>query len=80
MLAGTTMWKKRENELLGKKMNFLPSAQTVSSPRLVTPPDLVHPGKILLARLQQYVNHELLDVQAGFRKGRGTRDQIANIR
>ena len=36
--------------------------------------------KILHARLQQYVNHELPDVQAGFRKGRGTRDQIANIR
>ena len=35
--------------------------------------------KILQARLQQYVNQELLDVQAGFRKGRGTRDQIANI-
>ena len=35
--------------------------------------------KILQARLQQYVNHELSDVQAGFRKGRGTRDQIANI-
>ena len=35
--------------------------------------------KILQARLQQYVNHELLDVQAGFRKGRVTRDQIANI-
>ena len=35
--------------------------------------------KILPARLQQYVNHELPDVQAGFRKGRGTRDQIANI-
>ena len=35
--------------------------------------------KILQARLQQYVNCELLDVQAGFRKGRGTRDQIANI-
>ena len=35
--------------------------------------------KILQARLQQYVNHELLDVQAGFIKGRGTRDQIANI-
>ena len=34
---------------------------------------------ILQARLQQYVNHQLLDVQAGFRKGRGTRDQIANI-
>ena len=36
--------------------------------------------KILQARLQQYVNHELPDVQAGLRKGRGTRDQIANIR
>ena len=35
--------------------------------------------KILQARLQQYMNHELADVQAGFRKGRGTRDQIANI-
>ena len=36
--------------------------------------------KILQARLQQYVNYKLLDVQAGFRKGRGTRDQIADIR
>ena len=36
--------------------------------------------KILQARLQQYMNHELPDVQAGFRKGKGTRDQIANIR
>ena len=35
--------------------------------------------KILQARLQQYINHELPDVQAGIRKGRGTRDQIANI-
>ena len=35
--------------------------------------------KILQARFQQYVNHELPDVQAGFRKGRGTRDQIANM-
>ena len=35
--------------------------------------------KILQARLQQYVNYELPDVQAGFRKGRGTRDQLANI-
>ena len=43
-----------------------------------------HTSKVMLkvfqARLQQYVNHELPDVQAGFRKGRGTRDQIANIR
>ena len=36
--------------------------------------------KILQARLQQYKNHELSDFQAGFRKGRGSRDQIANIR
>ena len=36
--------------------------------------------KILQARLQQYVNQEIPDVQAGFGKGRGTRDQIANIR
>ena len=35
--------------------------------------------KILQIRLQQYLNHELLDVQVGFRKGRGTRDQVANI-
>ena len=35
--------------------------------------------KILQARLQQYMNHEIPDVQSGFRKGRGTRDQIANI-
>ena len=43
-----------------------------------------HAGKVMLkilqARLQQYMNRELPDVQAGFRKGRGTRDQIANIR
>ena len=42
-----------------------------------------HASKVMLknlqARLQQYVNHELSDVQAGFRKGRGTRDQNANI-
>ena len=35
--------------------------------------------KILQARLQQYVNHELTDIQAGFSKGRGARDQIGNI-
>ena len=35
--------------------------------------------KILQTRIQQYINHELPDVQAGFRKSRGTRDQIANI-
>ena len=39
----------------------------------------LNPGKILQARLQQYINHELPDVQAGFRKGRGTRDEVADI-
>ena len=43
-----------------------------------------HPSKVMLkilqARFQQYTNHKLPDVQAGFRKGRGTREQIANIR
>ena len=45
---------------------------------------ILHTSKVMLnilqARLQQYVNRELQDVQAGFRKGRGTRDQMANIR
>ena len=45
---------------------------------------ITHASKVMLkmlqARLQQYVNRELPDVQAGFRKGRGTRDQIASIR
>ena len=45
--------------------------------------DPVHASKVMLkilqARLQQYMNREIPDVQAGFRKGRGTRDQIANI-
>ena len=48
-----------------------------------TTPLISHASKVMLkilqARLQQYMNHELPDVQAGFRKGRGTRDQIANI-
>jgi len=39
----------------------------------------LHSSHMLQAKLQQYVNHELPDVQPGFRKGRGTRDQIANI-
>ena len=52
--------------------NVQTTAQLKSSHTLVK--------KILQARLQQYVNHELPDVQVGFRKGRGTRDQIANIR
>ena len=55
------------------------NAQTTRTVALIS-----HASKVMLkifqARLQQYVNHELPDVQADFRKGRGTRDQIANIR
>ena len=54
------------------------NAQTYRTTVLVS-----HAGKVMLKilqdRLQQYMNHEIPDVQAGFRKGRGTRDQIANI-
>ena len=57
----------------------LQSCPTLCNPIDGSPPGSAVPG-ILQARLQQYVNHELPDVQAGFRKGRGTRDQIANIR
>ena len=54
------------------------NAQTTPQLALITHASKVM-LKILQARLQQHVNHELPDVQAGFRKGRGTRDQIANI-
>ena len=54
------------------------NAQTTAQSSLIS-----HASKVMLKtlqrRLQQYMNHELPDVQAGFRKGRGTRDQIANI-
>ena len=58
------------------------NAKECSNYRTIAP--ISHANKVMLkilqARLQQYVNCELPDVQAGFRKGRGTRDQIANIR
>ena len=70
-----------------EKVSFIPipkkgNAKVCSNDRTIA---LISYGskvmlKILQARLQQYVNHELPDVQACFRKGRGTRDQIANIR
>ena len=59
--------------------NAQTTAQLRSSHTLVKYASKVMP-KILQARFQQYVNHELPDVQIGFRKGRGIRDQIANIR
>ena len=69
-----------------KRSLFIPvpkkgNAKECSNYRTIAP--ISHSSKVMLkilqARLQQYVNHELPDVQAGFRKGRGTRDQIANI-
>ena len=69
-----------------KKSVFIPipkkgNAKECSNYRTITL--ISHTSKVMLkilqARLQQYVNRELPDVQAGFRKGRGTRDQIANI-
>ena len=69
-----------------EKVSFIPipkkgNAKECSNYRTIAL--ILHTSKVMLnilqARLQQYVNHELPDVQAGFSKGRGTRDQIANI-
>ena len=81
------MWKTQQWPQDWKRSNFIPipkkgNAKECSNYRtiaLISHASIVM-LKILQARLQQYVNHELPDVQAGFRKGRGTRDQIANIR
>ena len=65
-----------------EKVGFLPipkNAQTTPTIALLSHASKVM-LKILQTRLQQYVNHDIPDVQADFRKGRGTRDQIANIR
>ena len=70
----------------GKKTVFIPIPKTCNAKKCSNHRTIAlisHTSKVMLkilqARLQQYVNHELPDVQAGFRKGRGTRDQIANI-
>ena len=69
-----------------KKASFHSNPKERQCQRMFKLPQIAvisHASKVMLktlqARLQQYVNHELPDVQAGFRKGRGTRDQIANI-
>ena len=71
-------WKRSVFILIPKKGN----AKECSNYRTIAL--ISHASKVMLkilqTRLQQHVNHELPDVQAGFRKGRGTRDQIANIR
>ena len=64
------------------KVGFRSKAKECSSYHIVAL--ISHASKVMLkvlqVRLQQYMNRELPDIQAGFRKGRGTRDQIANIR
>ena len=71
-------WKRSVFIVIPKKGN----AKECSNYRMIAL--ISHASKVMLkilqARLQQYVNRELPDVQAGFRKGRGTRDEIANIR
>ena len=67
-----------------EKVSFHSNPQERQCQRMLKlPHNISHASKVMLkilqARLQQYVNCELPDVQAGFRKGRGTRDQIANI-
>ena len=71
----------------GKKSVFIPipkKGNAKECSNYCTVALISHASKVMLkipqARLHQYVNHELPDVQAGFRKGRGTGDQIANIR
>ena len=80
------IWKTQQWPQDWKRSVFIPipkkdNAKVCSDYRTVAL--ISHTSKVMLkifqARLQQYVNHELPDVQTGFRKGRGTRDQIANI-
>ena len=80
------IWKPQQWPQDWKRSVFIPTpkkgnAKKCSNYHTITL--ISHAGKVMLkvlqARFQQYINHELPDVQAGFRKGRGTRDQIANI-
>ena len=80
------IWKTQQWPQDWKRSVFIPSPKKSNTKDVQTTTQL-HPShtkkvmlKILQARLQQYMNHELPDVQASFRQGRGTRDQIANIR
>ena len=80
------IWKTQEGPQDWKRSDFIRipnkgNAKECSNYRIIAL--ISHASKVMVkilqARLQQYMNHELPDVQAGFRKGRGTRDQIANI-
>ena len=80
------IWKTQQWTQDWKRLVFIPipkkgNARECSNYRTIA--RIPHASKVMIkilqARLQKYVNHELPDVQAGFRKGRGTRDQTANI-
>ena len=84
---GQQIWKTQQWPRAWKRSVFIPipkKGNPKECSNYHTIALILHASKLMLkllqARLQQYVNHELPDVQAGFRKGRGTRDQIANIR
>ena len=76
--AGPQDWKRSVFIPIPKKGN---AKECLNFPTIIL---ISHASEVMLkipqARLQHYMNHELPDIQAGFRKGRGTRDQIANIR
>ena len=83
----STIWKTQQGPQDWKRSVFIPNPKKYNAKgcsNYCTTALLSHTSKVMLkilqARLQQYVNHELPDVQASFRKGSGTRDQIANIR
>ena len=77
------IWKTQQWPQDWKRSVFIPIPKKGNAKDAQTTALISHASKVMLkilqARLQQYVNHELPDVQTGFRKGRGTRDQIANI-
>ena len=86
VLNMSAIWKTQQWPQDWKRSVFIPilkkgNAKECSNYHTITL--ISHASKVMLkilqTRLQQYINHELPDVQAGFRKGRGTRDQIANI-
>ena len=80
------IWKTQQWPRDWKRSVFIPISEKDNAKECSNYPTIAlisHASKVMLkilqARLQQYVNHELPEVQAGFKKGRGTRDQIANI-
>ena len=85
-LIGQQIWKTQQCPQDWKRSVFIPIPKKGNAKECSNYPTIAlisHASKVILkilqARLQQYVNRELSDVQAGFRKGRGTRDQISNI-